>query len=149
MIDLRARPTAHRSRSRPPSRVSAQQRGGERRCRGNPAASGGDGEERGRCRAGGGSRFEEEKTTMEFIIFPFSRTELFVSFVFTWGRMPAVGSGKSADNMCAFLSIVIGCVDVLYRRTIWLVWGLDSCTLLNASSLRRLSSFRLKSHGMV
>jgi hypothetical protein len=111
MIDLHARPAARRTRSRTPSRVSTQERGGAETASGDPAASGGDGEETGRCQPGGGLRFEEEKTTMEFIIFPFSRTELFVSFVFTWGRMSAVGSGKSADNICAFL-----CVDVLYRE---------------------------------
>jgi hypothetical protein len=52
------------------------------------------------------------------------------SFVFTWGRMSAVGSGKSADNMCAFYWMCGRQENDLARM------GLDSCTLLNASSLR-------------
>jgi hypothetical protein len=74
-------------------------------------------------------------------------------FVFSWRRLTAVRSGKSVDNSCAQpWELLDVCGRTVQENDLGRV-GLRSCTLLNASCLRRLlSSFdrrHILRHGFV
>ena len=133
MIDLDGRPTARRSGSRTPCRDSAQGRGRSAAAPGDSAASGGDGEERGRCQpgGGGGSRRTRQPCSLSFSCpsYPFFCFLVRNYYYFFFLLATAVRSGKSVDNVCVDLLLDWMCGRTVQVNDLALV-GSDSCTFV-------------------